>query len=96
MGIPTPTAIERLYFDFNNDTRGSSAESWAALESCRAEFSKYNPNPTRDEQNSADDTIIEYGAVERREGFIDGFKLAVKLMGEVYAAPESNQRGADT
>lgn len=40
---------------------------------------------------SADDAVFNYGSIERREGFIDGFKLAVKLMGEVYAAPE---RGA--
>lgn len=35
--------------------------------------------------------VAEYGAIERREGFIDGFRLAVKLMGEVYAAPGGNQ-----
>lgn len=85
----TPTPIERLYFEQNNETRGESAEN-------KAEFAKRNPEPTLDEQNGIFDAVASYGAVERREGFIDGFKYAVKLMGEVYAAPESNQRGADT
>lgn len=57
---------------------------------------KYNPEPTLDEKNGIFDAVSGYGAVERREGFIDGFRYAVKLMCEVYAAPGSNQRGADT
>lgn len=70
--------------------------SKAAYARCEAEFAKYNPEPTLDEQNGIFDAVASYGAVERREGFIDGFKYAVKLIGEFYAAPESNQRGADT
>ena len=92
----TPTAIERLYYDFSNETKPGSAESWEALDKCREEFTRQNPKPTIEAQNSADDVVIAYGEIHRREGFIDGFKLTVKLMGEVYAAPESNQRGADT
>lgn len=92
----TPTPIERLYFEQNNETRGESAENKAAFARCEAEFAKRNPEPTLDEQNGIFAAVASYGAVERREGFIDGFKYAVKLMGEVYAAPESNQRGADT
>lgn len=96
MNTPTPTAIERLYFEHENDTWGESEESKAAYTRCEAEFAKYNPEPTLDEKNGIFDAVSGYGAVERREGFIDGFRYAVKLMGEVYAAPESNQRGADT
>lgn len=92
----TPTPIERLYFEHENGTWGESEESKAAYARCEAEFAKYNPEPTLDEQNGIFDAVASYGAVERREGFIDGFKLAIKLMGEVYAAPESSQRGADT
>lgn len=92
----TPTLIERIYFEQNNETRGDSAENKAAFARCEAELAKYNPEPTLDEQNGIFDAVANYGAVERREGFIDDFKYAVKLMGEVYAAPESNQRGADT
>ena len=93
----TPTAIARLYyFERENDTWGESEESKAAYARCEAEFAKYNPDPTLDEQHGIFDAVSGYGAVERREGVIDGFMLAVKLMGEVFAAPESNQRGADT
>ena len=92
----TPTPIGRLFFEHENETWGESEESKAAYARCEAEFAKYNPEPTLDEQNDMFDAVVGYGAVERREGFIDGFKYAVKLMGEVYAVPESNQRGSDT
>lgn len=87
----TLTAINQLYDDYITRLDGDSEESAAALRECRAELLKLKPRATRAEQNSADDAVFNYGSIERREGFIDGFKLAVKLMGEVYAAPE---RGA--
>lgn len=85
MNIPEPTALEQLYYDFNNETKPGSAESWEALDKCREKFARQNPNSTIEAQNSADDAVIAYGEIHRREGFIDGFKYAVKLMGEVYA-----------
>lgn len=80
----TPTLIERIYFEHENDTRGDSAENKAAFARCEAEFAKLNPETTLAEQDDLFDAVAGYGAVERREGFIDGFRLAVKLMGEVY------------
>lgn len=85
MNIPEPTAIEQLYNDYTTRLDSDSEESANALRECRAEFLKLNPRATRAEQNSAEDALYNYGAIERREGFIDGFKYAVKLMGEVYA-----------
>ncbi len=84
----TPTLIERLYFEQLDETEGDSAENKAAFARCEAEFAKYNPDPTIDEQNGMFDAVVGYGAVERREGFVDGFRLAVKLMGEVYNGGE--------
>ena len=84
----TPTLIERLYFEQLDETEGDSAENKAAFARCEAEFAKYNPDPTIDEQNGMFDAVVGYGAVERREGFVDGFWLAVKLMGEVYNGGE--------
>lgn len=92
----TLAAIDQLYNDYITRLDGDSEESAAALRECRAELLKLKPRATRAEQNNADDAIFNYGSIERREGFIDGFRYAVKPMGEVYAAPESNQRGADT
>ena len=94
--MSTLTAIDQLYNDYITRLDGDSEESAAALRVCRAELLKLKPRATRVEQNNADDAVFNYGSIERREGFIDGFKLAVKLMGEVYATPESSQRGADT
>lgn len=91
-----PTVIEQLYDSYIGSLESDSEENKAAYARCEAEYSNYNPNPTIREQNDLFNVIAGYGEGERREGFIDGFKLAVKLMGEVYAAPESNQRGADT
>lgn len=85
MNIPELTALEQLYNDYTNRLDSDSEESAAALRECRAEFLKLKPRAARAEQNSAEDAIYNYGAIERREGFIDGFKYAVKLMGEVYA-----------
>lgn len=85
MNIPEPTALEQLYNDYTTRLGSDSEESAAALRECRAEFLKLKPRAARAEQNSAEDAIYNYGAIERREGFIDGFKYAVKLMGEVYA-----------
>lgn len=81
----TLTAIEWLYFEQLDETEGDSAENKAAYARCEAEFAKHIPNPTIDEQNGMFDAVVGYGAVERREGFCDGFRLAVKLMGEVYS-----------
>lgn len=91
-----PTVIEQLCDSYIGSLESDSEENKAAYARCEAEYSNYNPNPTTSEQSRLFSVIAGYGEVERREGFIDGFKLAVKLMGEVYAAPESNQRGADT
>lgn len=85
MNIPEPTALEQLYNDYTTRLDSDSEESAAALRECRAEFLKLKPRAAKAEQNSAEDAIYNYGAIERREGFIDGFKYAVKLMGEVYA-----------
>lgn len=93
----TPTAIERLYFEHENETWGDSEESKAAYSRCEAEYFKHNPEPTLDEQNGIFDVVSNYGAIERREGFVDGFKLAVQLMGEVlYTANTTDRRGTRT
>lgn len=91
-----PTVIEQLCDRYIGSLESDSEENKAAYTRCEAEYSKYNPNPTDSEQSRLFSVIADYGEVERREGFIEGFKLAVKLMGEVYAVPKSNQRGADT
>lgn len=83
--------IEWLYFQHQSEALAGSAESKAAFSRCEAEFAKCKPNPTTSEQNDEFYAVAEYGAIERREGFIDGFRLAVKLMGEVYSAPGGNQ-----
>ena len=89
----TPTAIERLYFEHEDETWGDSPESKAAFDRCGAEFRKYNPEPTLDEENGIDDAISNYGAIERREGFVDGFKPAVQLMSEVLYTANTTDRG---
>ena len=89
----TPTAIERLYFEHENETKGESEEGQAAFSRCEAEFYKRNPEPTLDEQNAVFDAVANYGAVARREGFVDGFKLAVRLLCEVYAPQTTDRKG---
>ena len=84
--------IEKIYFRYDDAKSGSSEECRKALDKCRNEFIRQNPNPDREATNNAVDVVIAYGEVHRREGFIDGFRYAVKLMGEVYAVPESSQR----
>ena len=46
----TPTAIERLYFEHENDTWGESEESKAAYARCEAEFAKYNAVQQNDDR----------------------------------------------
>lgn len=84
----TPTLIEQLYFEQLDETGGDSAENKAAFARCKAEFAKFKPNLTLAEQNDIFDAVAGYGAVERREGFVGGFRYAVKLMGEVYNGGE--------
>lgn len=94
-----PTAIERLYSEFENNACGEceeSAESKAAYNRCEAEFAKFKPNPTIEEQNDIFDAIVNFGAVKQREGFVDGFKLAVKLMGEAYSESGTRTIPPDT
>lgn len=77
--------IEQIYFRYDEAKSGSSEESREALDKCRKEFIRQNPNIAREATNNAVDAVISYGEVHRREGFIDGFRYAVKLMAEVYA-----------
>ena len=86
--MSAPTLIERLYFEHENDTLDDSAENKAAFARCEAEFAKLNPETTLAERDDLFDAVAGYGAVERREGFVDGFRYAVKLMGEVYNGGE--------
>lgn len=83
-----PTLIERIYFEHENDTRGDSAENKAAFARCEAEFAKLNSETTLAERDDLFDAVAGYGAVEHREGFVDGFRYAVKLMSEVYNGGE--------
>lgn len=85
MNIPEPTTIERIYFEHESRTCSNSEESTNAVRECRAVLLKIDPGATKAEQNDMEEGVYNYGAIERREGFIDGFKYAVKLMGEVYA-----------
>lgn len=79
------TAIYRKYLDNAFDgMQAISSESQAAREVLEKFESKYNISA--EERNDIEDNIItEVTYAGERKGFVNGFKIAVRLMSEVYS-----------
>lgn len=80
----TPTDIEKIFFKEQESSSGDSQEGNAAFDSYTAELQRIKPDITIAEQNDLFDCVADYGAINRREGFVEGFKYAIRLMNEVY------------